>query len=63
MYMTWQVMYMNGQQRRPTVPTVLVSLGEAITATTAAATFARAVATATLLLSAALTMVFVHFYL
>lgn len=41
--LTWQVMFMNGQQRRPAIPAILVSLGEAITT---AASIARDIATA-----------------
>ena len=58
--LTWQVMFMNGQQRRAAIPTFLVSVGEAITAT---ATVTRAIATATTLPTAATASVFVHFYI
>ena len=59
MYMIWQVTLWNGQQRRPTIPTILVSLGEAITA----AAITRAFASPTLLPTASFTLAFVHFYL
>ena len=60
MYMIWQVMYMNGQQRRPTILTFLASIGEAVTT---AATITRAIATTMILPTATLSMVFAHFYL
>ena len=58
--LTWQVMFMNGQQRRPAFPAFRVSLGEAITT---AATVTRAIATTTALPAATATPVFVHFYI
>ena len=58
--LTWQVMFWNGQQRRPAIPTLLVSLGEAITA---AAAVTRAFATTTTLPAATTTSVSVHFYI
>ena len=58
--LTWQVMFMNGQQRRSEIPSLLVSLGAAVTA---AATFARAFASAAALPAAAAASVFVHFYI
>ena len=58
--LTWQVIFMNGQQRRPAIPTtILVSLGEAVSTA-----YARAIAaTATSLPTATATEVFVHFYI
>ena len=58
--LTCQVMLMNGQQRRPAVPTFLVSLGEAIIT---AATITRAVAATATLPAASSTSVSVHFYI
>ena len=58
-FLTWQVMFKNGQQRRPAVPTILVSLGEAFTST---ATITRAVATSTLPTATASSGI-VHFYI
>jgi hypothetical protein len=51
---------MNGQQRRPSIPTVLVLVGVALTTT---ATITRAVATTALFPTAMATLGFVHFYL
>ena len=51
---------MNGQQRRPTVPSILASLEEAITT---AASFTRAFAASATLPTAVIALVFVHFYI
>ena len=59
-YMIWQVTYGNGQQRRLTVPALLVSVEEAFAT---AATSTRAIAAATTLLTAAAAEGFVHFYI
>ena len=58
--LTWQVMLVNGQQRRRAIPTLLASLGEAFTA---AASITRAIAATTTLPSATTASVFVHFYI
>ena len=58
--LTWQVMFWNGQQRRQACPTVLVSIGEALTT---AAAITRAIATAPTLSTATPTSVSVHFYI
>ena len=58
--LTWQVMLLNGQQRRPAIPASLVSIGEAISAAT---TIARAIAATTTLPAAAAASVSVHFYI
>ena len=58
--MIWQVTYGNGQQRRLTIPAILVSVEEAISAT---AITTRAVAAAAALLSATLVLASVHFYI
>ena len=58
--MIWQVTYGNGQQRRLTIPAFLVAIEEAFTTT---ATTTRALDTATALLTAALLLAFVHFYI
>ena len=61
MYMIWQVMYLNGQQKPIAIPTLLVSLGEAIsTVPTATRVFA---ATAAALLAATAAVDSAHFYM
>lgn len=60
MYMIWQVMKENGQQKPIAVPAVLVSVEEAFTATPATT---RVVATTTALLSATRALVFAQFYM
>ena len=59
MYMIWQVIAENGQQRPIAVPTFLVLTGEAVTA---AATATRAVATTTLRAIALAAFPLGHFY-
>ena len=66
MYMTWQVIFMNGQQKRTAISAILASLGEAFTTSATlptTATIARAFAATAPLPTATTTAVFVHFYI
>ena len=60
MYMIWQVIFLNGQQRLLAIPTFIASLEEAITTVP---TSTRAVAATLALLTASTTLDFAHFYI
>ena len=60
MFMIWQVMFMNGQQKLVAVPAILASVEEAITTVPSTT---RAFASSTALLAAATTSASGHFYI